>query len=81
MEVGLKVKLKIFNGDSEAPQDCSPSENYWLLIGKTGSIVEPENDRSRVLMQFHEQVGDLGLHCHNKIPNSLFILTSDLEAI
>jgi len=81
MEVGLKVKLKTFNGDREAPQDCSSSENYWLLIGKSGAIVKPENHRSRVLIQFDEQVSDLGLHCHNKIPNSLLILSSDLEAI
>ena len=81
MEVGLKVKLKTFNGDSDAPEKCDPSENYWVLIGKTGTIVKPENDRSRVLMQFDEQIGGFGLHCHNDIPNSLLILTSDLEVI
>ncbi|WP_316367037.1 hypothetical protein [Candidatus Thiodiazotropha sp. CDECU1] len=81
MEVGLKVKLKTFNGDSDAPEKCNPSENYWALIGKTGTIVKPENDRSRVLMQFDDQVSDFGLHCHNDIPNSLLILTSDVEVI
>ncbi len=81
MEVGLNIKLKTFNGDSKAPKDCDASENYWLLIDKTGTIVKPKNSRSRVLIQFDEQVSDFGLHCHNEIPNSLLILTSDLELI
>lgn len=81
MDVGLKIRLKTFNGDSDKPEDCDPSENYWLLIGKTGTIVQPKNNHSRVLIQFDELVSDLGLHCHSEIPNSLLILTSDLEAI
>ncbi len=81
MKVGSKIRLKTFNGDSTAPEDCDPSENYWLLIDRTGSIVKPKNNCSRVLVQFEEQVSDLGLHCHNEIPNSLLILTSDLEVI
>ncbi len=81
MEVGLKVKLKTFNGDSDAPEKCDPSENYWALIGRTGTKAKLENDRFRVLIQFDDQVSGLGLHFHNDIQNSLLILTSDLEVI
>lgn len=81
MNVGTKVILKQFNGEYYAPANLDPAENYWLLIGKTGKVVKSENSNSRVLVQFEENVRDLGLHCHNEITNSLLILTDDLEAI
>ena len=81
MDIGSKVKLKTFNGSLSPPDDCDPSENYWSLVGVTGSIVMPENTRGRVLVVFNVRVSDLGLHCHNEIPNSLLIIPSDLEVI
>ena len=81
MDVGSRIRLATFNGDSKSPDDCVQSENYWLLIGKTGIIVKSENNNSRVLVQFDEQVSSLDLHCHNKISNSLLIKITDLEAI
>ena len=81
LEPGIKVKLKTFNKTSTSPEDCDPSENYWALIGETGIIKKPENDRFRVLVQFDNPVESKGLHCHNEIENSLLILTSDLEEV
>ena len=81
MDVGTKVKLVTFNGSIESLDKCDPSENYWSLIGATGTISKMENARGRVLVTFNSEVSDLGLHCHNEIPNSLLILASDLEVI
>lgn len=63
------------------PAECSPDENYWVLIGETGTVVEPKNVRARVLVKFDALVSDYGLHCHNVVPNSLYILESDLEVL
>lgn len=76
-----KVILRTFNGSSIPPIGCSPDENYWALIGETGIVVEPKNTRGRVLVKFDASIVDYGLHCHNAIPNSLYILESDLEVL
>ena len=81
LESGTKVKLTTFNNTTDSPEDCEPSENYWSLIGETGIIKKPENNRSRVLVQFDNSVKSKGLHCHNEIENSLLILASDLEVL
>ncbi|MEE9159326.1 MAG: hypothetical protein V3U60_13180 [Gammaproteobacteria bacterium] len=81
MDVGSRAKLRTFNGNMEAPEGCDPSENYWSLIGSIGTVVKPENGRSRILFQFDKQVSELELHCHNEVPNSLLISVSDLEPI
>ena len=76
-----KVILRTFNGTSVSPVEYSPDENYWALIGETGKVVEPKNSRARVLVQFDASVAGYGLHCHNEVPNSLYILESDLEVL
>jgi len=81
MLMGSKVRLKSFNGTLSSTDDCDPSENYWLLIGKTGVIVETINQRNRLLIQFDIAVKKLGLHCHNRVENSLYILQDDLVLI
>jgi hypothetical protein len=81
MDIGTKVKLVSFNGSLESPDKCDPSDNYWILIGATGTISKIDNARGRLLVTFDSEVSDLGLHCHNEIPNSLLILVSDLEVI
>jgi acetylornithine/N-succinyldiaminopimelate aminotransferase len=75
-----KVRLKSFNGTAIGPPEQRPSENYWLLIGEEGVVVEPKNEKSRLLIQFSVPLGSLGLHNHNPVPNTLFILESDLES-
>jgi len=74
-----KVRLKSFNGKLSPPRGTSDEENYWKLIGQSGEIVEPKNERGRVLVKFDETVKSLGLACHNPVENSLYILESDLE--
>lgn len=81
MDVGSKVKLRTFNGEEASPDKCDPSENYWVLIGSAGTIVKPENERGRILVQFRTDVASQGLHCHNEFPNSLLILSADLEEL
>jgi len=76
-----KVILRTFNGSSVSPGECSPDENYWALIGETGTVVELKNARARVLVKFDASVAGYGLHCHNEVPNSLYILESDLEIL
>ena len=78
---GTKVKLKTFNKASHPPTDCDPSENYWLLIGMSGTIIEPVNNCSRVLVRFDNSIQSMGLHCHNEVENSLLIFESDLEVL
>lgn len=73
-----RVRLARFNGTARAPEHCPPDENYWLLIGETGAIVAPANERGRVLVRFDRPVVSFGLHCHNAVPNTLLILQSDL---
>ena len=88
MILGTKVKLKSFNGTMKPEKDCSPSENYWILIGCKGEIVQDPKQKDpyanfsnklRLLVKFENNVVSLGLECHNNIENSLWILESDLE--
>ena len=81
MNPGSKVRLKSFNGTLSSTEDCDLSENYWLLIGETGVVVEAINKRNRLLIQFDIAVRNLGLHCHNEVENSLYILQDDLALI
>lgn len=80
-KLGKKVLLRTFNGTKTAPEEPRSGEDYWKLIGATGIIMESANARGRVLVQFDDSVAQHGLHCHNSIANSLYILTSDLELI
>ncbi|WP_163130838.1 hypothetical protein [Agarivorans sp. Alg241-V36] len=81
MKVGSKVTLITFNGKLSPPTGCDSSEDYWALIGSSGTIAKLENKRGRFLVQFDTDVSKLGLHCHNEIPNSLLILSSDLDEL
>jgi hypothetical protein len=76
-----RVVLKSFNGSISSPSECRPGENYWLLIGQSGTAIEPKNERSRILVRFDVSVESLGLHCHNPIENTLLILESDLQFV
>jgi hypothetical protein len=77
--VNSKVTLRSFNGAPSGPADIRPAENYWLLIGASGVVVDSTNAKGRVLVKFDASVQELGLACHNPSANSLYILESDLE--
>lgn len=61
-------------------------DNYWLLVGCRGTIVHNDDasevgrhqDGVRVLVKFDIEVAALGLACHNKVPNALWLFASDL---
>ena len=81
-----KVILKTFLGEVVSPRSVRPADNYWILIGKSG-IIAPEGTGKeaeiqmklgRALVIFDEDINATGLNCHNEIPNSLWILMSDL---
>lgn len=75
---GSRVVLQSFNGSAKAPADCKPSDNYWRLIGSTGTVITHANALGRVLVRFDEDVAARGVACHNPEPNSLLIAKSDL---
>lgn len=81
LTLNTKVILASFNGVAASPEKCPHGENYWLLIGSTGYIAEEKNQNGRVLVLFDKSVSDKGLHCHNPVPNSLYILESDVKAV
>ena len=84
MKVGDQVQLISFNGDTFPPDDTDPAENYWLLCGEEAEVVALGTTRThagRVLVKFAVSVSALGLHCHNHIPNSLWILRTDLAPL
>ena len=86
MKENTRVLLKTFNGTAIADSDCDDSENYWKLIGFKGRIVQDPSESKnnvglRVLVKFEDSISSLGLHCHNSVPNSLWILESDLEIL
>jgi hypothetical protein len=76
--VGQNVRLKSFSGTEIAPGNCASAENYWLLIGHAAEVVAPKNEKQRLLVKFGVSVRSLGLHCHNEVENSLWVLESDL---
>ena len=84
---GDRVVLKSFHGTTQPPQSVRAGENYWLLIGRKGVVTSgngiehlpPHEKGKRVLVQFDESVVQLGLHCHNERPNSLWLFVADLK--
>lgn len=76
-----RVVLASFHGQLEAPVDGRPQENYWRLIGAHAGVLAPADERGRVLVRFDVSVVDLGLACHNPVPNSLYVLTGDLRSL
>ena len=82
LQPGKKVALKSFNGSLVAPQDVKPQEDYWKLIGSKAVVSQLSTDNNnRVLVTFECDLSNLGLACHNQIPNSLWILVNDLKFV
>ncbi len=84
MEKGHKYKLISYNGTTKPEDGCDSNENYWILIGQQGTLVNFSEELdfgndNRVLIQFDQSVLKHGLECHNSVKNALWILKSDLE--
>lgn len=76
-----RVTLRSFHCTQLAPPDCAPQDNYWRLIGESGTVITAANAGHRVLVRFDTPISERGLACHNPVPNSLYILVSDLEVV
>ena len=81
IRIGAAVELVTFQGEVSAPEDCDRAENYWKLIGERGTVRDVENSGKRVLVVFENDVASQGLHCHNEVPNSLYLKGSDLRVV
>lgn len=46
MKTGTRVRLRTFNGLPAAPPGIAPDENYWLLIGKLGTVRQDATEPS-----------------------------------
>jgi len=81
LHLGARVRLKSFHETLSALANINEAENYWLLIGETGTVVSDEKRvhpayiemGERLLVQFHLSIDSYGLYCHNDLPNSLWI--------
>ncbi len=80
LKPGKRVVLKSFEGSLTAPQAVKPEENYWKLIGSK-AVVEVANNTDQVLLKFERDLSSLGLVSNNEVPNTLWILISDLKFI
>jgi hypothetical protein len=91
MMMGRKVILITFNGRTHPDGQVDSCENYWELVGETGTVQQDPQGSSvyasfskepRVLVRFDKDIASTyGLIAHNAIENSLWILVSDLEII
>lgn len=90
MKAGTKVRLQSFNGSAASKTRVSAGEDYWRLIGRAGAVVDSPEEKSsfasvgpdaRVCVRFDDDLKKLGLEAHNRIPNSLWIRTSDLRPV
>lgn len=80
LKPGKRVVLKSFHGSLIAPQNVTPEEDYWQLIGSK-AVVEVANNTDRVLLKFDRDLSSLGLANYKGPSNSLWILISDLKFI
>ena len=91
MKMGDRVKMVKCNGKPHPDKAEHFSEDYWKLIGETGTVQQDPQEKyiyasfsqePRVLVKFDKDVqASFGLTAHNNISNSLWILVSDLELI
>ena len=89
MKDDCRVPIKTFNGTSVAPKDIEQRENFWVLIGKAGTIIDDKlsgdffshDGLPRMLVRFDGDLDDFGLENHNRSINGLWIKTTDLKPI
>jgi hypothetical protein len=82
------VILKTFHNTVAAPDDIDDSENYWKLLDQKGIVVDKRKKHpafpgsgEMLLTKFSCNIEAYGLHCHNTLPNTLWIFVSDLKFI
>lgn len=75
------VRLKTFKRKLSPNGSVDKLDNYWLLIGSKGVIIDFDGDSEKALILFDDIPDNLGLANHNPIKNSLWINISDLEML
>jgi hypothetical protein len=86
LSVGERVTLRSFRGTASAPEETRDADNYWLLIGQSGTVVDTDDvskigrhpNGARMLVTLDQKVAEMGLACHNEVPNALWLFASDL---
>ena len=78
-QINDRVVLETFLGDIKSSNLDYDNENYSLLIGKHGVILDINKTDKQVLILFDDSLDDLGLINHNEIKNSLWIYESDIK--
>ena len=91
LKAGDRVRIKSFNGTTSKEKTDDYSEDYWKLLGETGTIQQDPYEKTvyahfsqqpRVLVRFDKDLmASYGLYAHNNIENSLWILISDMESL
>ena len=81
MRINTNVTIKSFLGLQKPNEEISDDENYWILIGEKGKVIEENNKNfsGKVLVLFDKNLDKFNLQNHNPTKNSLWILESDLE--
>lgn len=89
MKAGTKVRLQSFSGLAASKARVPAGEDYWRLIGRAGAVVDSPEEKSsftkvgpdaRVCVRFDDDLRELDLEVHNRVPNSLWIRISDLSS-
>jgi hypothetical protein len=74
------VRLKTFLGTKIPTSDVDKSDDYWKLIGQSGTVIDDNlTDKEKVLVLFDKDLNDFQLASNNPIKNSVIINKSDLE--
>jgi hypothetical protein len=83
IEMGTNVKLKTFHGKTFSKEYQNTIDDYWKLIGLTGTVIEENNIDfpERVLVKFEKDLDAYKVANHNPIKNTLWINKTDLEII
>lgn len=81
MQIQKRVTLISFLNTIDPPKKINTDENYWILIGEKGTIIERDNQDfiGRVLVLFDKNLDELNLQNHNPEKNCLWILETDLK--
>ena len=69
MRINTNVRIKSFLGLNKSNEEISDDENYWILIGEKGKIIEENNEifPERFLILFEKNLDKLNLQNHNPI--------------
>lgn len=80
MKKNTAVRLKTFHGTLISPDNVSEKENYWILIGEKGMVIDYTTyNPEKVLVLFDKNLDDFNVENHNPIKNTLYIDQKDLE--